>query len=91
VTYARGVSATPEELARTLMARHAARLAGWERRADALRGALSRELASVRGEWSFTRAWLIGTLAWGGFGERSDVDLVLEGLDERSFIGSGIA
>jgi predicted nucleotidyltransferase len=27
------------------------------------------------------RAWLIGSLAWGGFGERSDVDLVLEGVD----------
>lgn len=27
-----------------------------------------------------TRAWLIGSLAWGGFGERSDVDVVVEGL-----------
>jgi predicted nucleotidyltransferase len=26
------------------------------------------------------RAWLIGSLAWGGFGERSDVDLVLTGV-----------
>src|SRR5690606_19196516 len=26
------------------------------------------------------RAWLIGSLAWGGFGERSDVDLVLSGV-----------
>lgn len=25
--------------------------------------------------------WLIGSLAWGGFGERSDVDLVLAGAD----------
>jgi predicted nucleotidyltransferase len=28
-----------------------------------------------------TRAWLIGSLAWGKFGERSDVDLVLDGVD----------
>lgn len=25
-------------------------------------------------------AWLIGSLAWGGFGERSDVDVVVAGL-----------
>lgn len=28
-------------------------------------------------------AWLIGSLAWGGFGEHSDVDVVTRGLDER--------
>ena len=27
------------------------------------------------------RAWLIGSLAWGGFGAHSDVDLVLDGVD----------
>lgn len=27
------------------------------------------------------RAWLIGSLAWGGFGERSDVDLVVDAID----------
>ena len=27
-----------------------------------------------------TRAWLVGSLAWGGFGERSEVDLVLDGV-----------
>jgi predicted nucleotidyltransferase len=26
------------------------------------------------------RAWLIGSLAWGGFGHRSDVDVVVSGL-----------
>lgn len=40
----------------------------------------------ARFERPFMRAWLIGTLAWGGFGERSDVDVVVEGLDERDFI-----
>jgi predicted nucleotidyltransferase len=30
------------------------------------------------------RAWLIGSLAWGSFGERSDVDLVFDGVgDDR--------
>jgi predicted nucleotidyltransferase len=27
--------------------------------------------------------WLIGSLAWGGVGERSDVDLVISGVDPR--------
>lgn len=27
------------------------------------------------------RAWLIGSLAWGEFGVRSDVDLVFDGVD----------
>lgn len=34
-----------------------------------------RELLPASG-----RAWLIGSLAWGGFGERSDIDLVLAGV-----------
>jgi predicted nucleotidyltransferase len=29
---------------------------------------------------SGARAWLIGSLAWGGFGERSDIDVVLSGV-----------
>lgn len=29
-------------------------------------------------------AWLIGSLAWGGFGERSDVDVVVRGLSSDS-------
>jgi hypothetical protein len=28
------------------------------------------------------RAWLIGSLAWGAFGVRSDIDLVITGLTE---------
>jgi predicted nucleotidyltransferase len=40
-----------------------------------------------------TRAWLIGSLAWGGFGDRSDVDLVLSGVatDVATRIESAIA
>lgn len=30
------------------------------------------------------RAWLIGSLAWGGFGERSDVDIVVALLPEET-------
>ena len=41
-----------------------------------------RAVAVVRGLLpAGGRAWLIGSLAWGGFGARSDVDLVLAGVD----------
>jgi hypothetical protein len=29
------------------------------------------------------RAWLVGSLAWGGFGERSDVDLVFDDVADE--------
>lgn len=41
----------------------------------------ARVLEIVRAELPpGARAWLIGSLAWGGFGERSDVDLVVSGI-----------
>ena len=44
--------------------------------------ARERVVAVVRGLLpTGGRAWLIGSLAWGGFGVRSDVDLVLADVD----------
>jgi len=38
-------------------------------------------VALVRGQLpAGARAWLVGSLAWAVFGERSDVDLVLDGV-----------
>lgn len=34
-----------------------------------------------RAEGAFEAAWLVGSLAWGGFGRRSDVDVVVRGAD----------
>lgn len=50
-----------------------------ERRAAEIRGRVEAELRSLLPAGG--RAWLIGSLAWGGFGERSDVDLVIQGVD----------
>lgn len=49
-----------------------------EGRAVSVRGEVER--AVTRALPAGARIWLIGSLAWGGFGERSDVDLVTAGL-----------
>lgn len=70
------MAVTPADTLRTLRARSArARLEASER-ARKLRiavEALVRSRLPPEG-----RAWLIGSLAWGDFGERSDVDLVFD-------------
>ncbi|HVW30736.1 MAG TPA: nucleotidyltransferase domain-containing protein [Polyangiaceae bacterium] len=69
----------------TAAARTAALLRARESQARASREARARELLEkLRAAVADTapagvRVWLIGSLAWGNFGERSDVDLVLSG------------
>lgn len=74
------MAVSPAELRRTLIDRaRETRRADEARRAravEAIRGACE-ELARTG---ALDAAWLIGSAAWGGFGERSDVDLVVRGL-----------
>jgi len=67
---------TPLALAQTLLHRHRRDAEVFFRRAEALRTQV-RELA---GQVSTDGAWIIGSLASGSFGERSDVDVVVRGL-----------
>lgn len=74
----RRMSVTVEQMIATLrqraaerQARDAARVAELRRQLDAL--AAAEELRGVE-------LWLIGSLAWGGFGVRSDIDVVVRGL-----------
>lgn len=84
-----GVQITPKQTAETL------RRCSAEARLQAeshARAARERALAVVKTLLpDGARAWLIGSLAWGGFGERSDVDLVLEGVDGRTSTAIEIA
>ena len=84
------MSVTPQEAAATLRQRSSdARRAG-ETRAAKLR---DQAIALVRSQLPANgRAWLIGSLAWGGFGERSDIDLVLAGVDaeQATFIETAL-
>jgi predicted nucleotidyltransferase len=75
------MSVTPAELAATLLRRAAARRVADESDELRCRGEVLRLIPALRRELGFRRAWLIGTLAWGGFGVRSDIDVVLEGAD----------
>jgi predicted nucleotidyltransferase len=43
-------------------------------------GPAARARGASRPASAGASAWLIGSLAWGGFGERSDVDLVFRGV-----------
>jgi len=70
----------PADLARELVRRRRVERDGNDRRAEKLRSAIAGEAAAIARDLGCGRAWLIGSLAWGNFGERSDVDIVFEGL-----------
>ena len=73
------MSVTVEQTVATLRARAKVRQAAQEARAQVMR---DRVVQSLRQQLApGVMAWLIGSLAWGGFGERSDVDLVVAGAD----------
>ena len=74
---------TPQDLARTLIRRRADQRARAQARADLLRRRVREAMAQLLAEGAISRAWLIGSLAWGEHGAGSDVDLVVEGLDPR--------
>lgn len=72
------MSIRPEETVETLKLRSREQRLFWEARASELRERVLRVAREYLGPEG--QAWLIGSLAWGGFGERSDVDLVVEHL-----------
>lgn len=73
------MSVLPADLARTLVRRASVRRDADESDRERCRRELALALPILRRELGFARAWLIGSLAWGGFGLRSDIDLVIEG------------
>jgi predicted nucleotidyltransferase len=71
------VAVTVEQTIATLRERFARARVAQESRAAAVRARLQAMVAEQLP--AGVSAWLIGSLAWGGFGPRSDVDLVLGG------------
>ncbi|MGH7438341.1 MAG: nucleotidyltransferase family protein [Polyangiaceae bacterium] len=62
-----------------MRARSAAIHARDRSRADRLRARVREVVRDLRARGEIDGAWLIGSLAWGGFGVRSDVDIVVSG------------
>jgi predicted nucleotidyltransferase len=73
------VPTLPATAARALTARFERRRAVHAARAAELRTLAGRILEEARDHGVLARAWLIGSVAWGGFGEGSDLDVVVEG------------
>lgn len=79
------MSVKPEDLARTLRARARERQQAEETsRLKAL--AVAREIIGDARLPSEAHVWLIGSLPWGGFGERSDIDMVFDGVERAEAI-----
>ena len=76
------MTALPSDLAATLVARRRVARERERDRASDLRERLRLAAGRLRREGRVDGGWLIGSLAWGGFGARSDVDVVLRGTDE---------
>lgn len=70
----------PEDLARALRTRARQRQTAEEIiRQRAL--VIARGIVSDATLPAEARVWLIGSLPWGGFGERSDIDMVFDGVE----------
>jgi predicted nucleotidyltransferase len=77
------------QMLETLRRRSAAARTEAVARASSVR---TQVLEIVRGQLpAGGRAWLVGSLAWGEFGTRSDVDLVFDGVDANSLLDLEIA
>lgn len=71
---------TPAQAAEALVARARQRHAAVEARRAALRAALPALAAKLRATYGARQILVFGSLAWGGFHTRSDVDVAVEGL-----------
>ncbi len=76
------MSVAPSQLAATMLQRHRQRIRSEEEERERLIALLRRDVRKVATDLGVGRVWLIGSLAWGGFGIRSDIDLVLERAED---------
>jgi predicted nucleotidyltransferase len=71
---------SPQTAAAALLARAEREQRALERHEAALRARLPGVAALLRQRYGVRRVWLFGSLAWGGFHARSDLDLAVEAL-----------
>lgn len=87
------MTVAPHDLALSLLSRATTRRRRDEGDAQHCRDRVVAMVPPLRDRFGFGRAWLIGSLAWGGFGERSDIDLVVErlGVDAATLLAEQLA
>ena len=81
------MAASSEDLAAALLDRARRQRAHERDRGVRIAARLRGAVGLLRAEGAIEAAWLVGSLAWGGFGRRSDVDVVVRGADSAR-IGS---
>jgi len=70
----------PSDLAATILARRRASRERQRARGERVLGRVRELGRQLRADGAVDAVWLVGSLAWGGFGVRSDVDLVVRGV-----------
>ncbi len=71
-----------------LTARADARAARWSAECARVVSAARAACEALVRDGVVDAAWLVGSAAWGGWGERSDVDVVVRALDPRDFVAA---
>lgn len=74
------MAVSPKRAAQALVARAAQEQAELERRRGEILSRVPSIVRILRERFGAARAVLFGSLVWGGFHDRSDVDLAVEGL-----------
>lgn len=74
------MSHRPEDLARTLTERTRSRRIAAEKRMNSARTRVIAALRDRLRDGTVKNAWLIGSSVWGAPHDRSDIDVVVEGL-----------
>ncbi len=77
---------TPVDLRTTLAARLDRARDAHAARRDRAVAAVERAGGALARRGALSAAWIVGSAVWGAFGERSDVDVVVEGLAPSALV-----
>jgi predicted nucleotidyltransferase len=80
------MTVTARALRETLTARKRVERQRDEERREHAVSVLRMRCAELVARGTVAEAWLVGSAAWGGFGVRSDVDVVVRGLEPTACI-----
>lgn len=79
------VGQTRAQLAQAWKKRALLREASLNRHRERLIHSVRMLMPQIKEVPGLKRLWLLGSVAWGGFHERSDIDVAVEGVGERDY------